>query len=318
MASRRAPAEPPSPAADLDLLVVFAVIARERSFTRAAAALGISQPSVSQRVRRLERRIGEPVFERLGRGVRLTRTGEALLPLADQALAIARDTTELLAGIGGLERGVVRCAASTTIAGYVLPRAIARLREARPQVEVEVRVGNTAEVAEAVERGDVPWGLVEGPVDEARLAARPFMQDELILVVPAHHPWARRRRVSPEMLEREAFIGREPGSGTGAIYERALAARGIRLRPRVRLADSRGIVAAVADGAGVAIVSALVAAPMLDTRRVARVAIAGLDLARPLRFVQRPGRGTGRLDDELLRAVGAHPPRRPARRSATP
>src|SRR5512147_173248 len=116
---------PDAPAADIDLLVVFAVVARERSFTRAAAALGIAQPSVSGRIRRLEQRLGEPVFERLGRGVRLTRTGEALRPVADRALAVARDTDELLGGLAGLSRGLVRCAASTTIAAYVLPAAIA-------------------------------------------------------------------------------------------------------------------------------------------------------------------------------------------------
>src|SRR5690349_21402432 len=219
--------------AELDALLVFAVVAREGSFTRAAAVLGVTQPSISDRMRRLEARLPAPAFERLGRGVRLTPTGEALLPVAERAVAVARETGELLAGLAGDERGRVRGAASTTIAGYVLPGALARLHAARPHVEVEIRVGNTAEVAAAVERGDVAWGLVEGPVEETRLAVRPFREDALILIVPVGHPWAGRGAVAAGELAEAAFVAREQGSGTGAVVERAPAGAGVRGRPRV-------------------------------------------------------------------------------------
>lgn len=294
------PSEP-----DLDTLVVFAVVARERSLTRAAEVLGVSQPSISARIRRLERRLGEPVFERLGRGVRLTPAGELLRTAADRALDVARDTDELLGAMAGHLRGLVRGAASTTIAGYVLPEAVARLHAARPGVELDIQVGNTAEVAELVLRGDVPWGLVEGPVDAGRFTVRHFATDELLVVVPPRHPWARRRKpLPPGALSGQPFVGREPGSGTGAIYDAALAAVGVRLRPHVRLAHSRGIAAAVAAGAGVGIVSAIVAAPFLANGRLARVSLEGLDLARPLSAIHLPGRTLGRLDSLLLSKMG--------------
>jgi DNA-binding transcriptional LysR family regulator len=289
---------------DLDTLLVFAVVAREGSFTRAAGALGVSQPSISERMQRLEERLGTPAFVRRGRGVGLTAEGVALRALADRALTLSRETDELVAGLSGLDRGLIRGAASTTIAGYVLPTAIARLRAKRPGVDVEVAVGNTAEMAEAVERGDVGWALVEGPVAESRLSVRRFRDDELILIVASTHPWARRRRpIAPLALADEAFIAREPGSGTGAVVERALVRVGIQLTPRVRIADSRGIAEAVASGAGVGIVSELVAAPLLQSGRLARVAIAGLSLIRPLSLVHLPGRTLGRLDRELLSLV---------------
>ena len=289
---------------DLDTLLVFAVVAREGSFTRAARALGVSQPSISERMQRLEERLGTPAFVRRGRGVGLTAEGVALRALADRALTLSRETDELVAGLSGLDRGLIRGAASTTIAGYVLPTAIARLRAKRPGVDVEVAVGNTAEMAEAVERGDVGWALVEGPVAESRLSVRRFRDDELILIVASTHPWARRRRpIAPSALADEAFIAREPGSGTGAVVERALVRVGIQLTPRVRIADSRGIAEAVASGAGVGIVSELVAAPLLQSGRLARVAIAGLSLIRPLSLVHLPGRTLGRLDRELLSLV---------------
>ena len=289
---------------DLDALLVFAVVAREGSFTRAAASLGVSQPSISERMQRLEEHLGSPAFVRRGRGVTLTAEGLALRSLADRALSLSRETDEFVAGLIGLDRGLVRGAASTTIAGYVLPTAIARLRSKRPGVEVDVAVGNTAEMAEAVERGDVGWALVEGPVAESRLAVRRFRDDELILIVSVSHPWARRRRpIAPSALADEPFIAREPGSGTGAVVEGALASVGIQLAPRVRIADSRGIAEAVASGAGVGIVSELVAAPLLHSGRLARVAIAGLSLVRPLSLVHLPGRTLGRLDRELLSLV---------------
>lgn len=297
------PNVPAAPAADLDLLAVLAVIARERSFTRAATALGVSQPSISARVRRLESRVGEPVFERLGRGVRLTPTGEALLPAAERALALAQEADELWTGLGAQSHGFVRLAASTTIAGYVLPAALARFRQQHPDVEVEVQVGNTAQVSRLVEAGELAWGLVEGPVDTTALVARTFMDDEMILVAPARHPWARRRAVTPPELEHADFLAREPGSGTGAIYEAALAAAGVRLRPRVRIAHSHAIVAAVAAGAGVAIVSALVARPLLEAKRVAHVPIAGIAIRRSFSIIHRPGRTLARLDRDLLQVL---------------
>ncbi|HXB25413.1 MAG TPA: LysR family transcriptional regulator [Gemmatimonadaceae bacterium] len=289
---------------DLDTLQVFAVVAREGSFTKAAAVLGVSQPSISERMHRLEAQLGTPAFVRRGRGVGLTAEGGALRALADRALALARETDDLVSGLAGLDRGLIRGAASTTIAGYVLPSAIARLRAKHPGVDVEIAVGNTAEMADAVERGDSGWALVEGPVAESRLAIRRFRDDELILIVAASHPWARRRRpIAPSALSDEAFIAREPGSGTGAVVERALIGVGIELTPRVRIADSRGIAEAVASGAGVGIVSELVAAPLLQSGRLARVAIAGLSLVRPLSLVHLPGRTLGRLDRELLSLV---------------
>jgi DNA-binding transcriptional LysR family regulator len=240
--------------------------------------------------------------------VRLTPTGEALRPVADRALAVSQESGDVIAGIAGLSRGRIRCAASTTIAGYVLPTVIAQFATDRPGVEIDVRVGNTSAVAAAVERGDAAWGLVEGPVDPSRFDVTRFLDDELILIVPSTHPWAGQRRVAPTALADAVFVGREPGSGTSAIYEAALAARGVRIRPRIRLAHSRGIVAAVADGAGVAIVSALVAAPLLASRRLARVEITGVDLTRPLNQIMRPNRTVSRLDALFLDILRASRP----------
>lgn len=299
------PNVPSAPTANLDLLMVLAVIARERSFTRAAAVLGVSQPSISARVRRLEARVGEPVFERMGRGVRLTATGEALRPAADQALALAQSADQLWSGLHTESRGFVRLAASTTIAGYVLPAAIARFRREHAAVEVEVQVGNTEHVSNDVESGELAWGLVEGPVDTTRLASRTFMDDEMILVVPARHPWTKRRQITPHELEDAEFIARESGSGTGAIYEAALAAAGVRLHPRIRMGHSGAIVAAVAAGAGVAIASALVARPFLESRRVARVAIAGVRIRRSFSVIHLPGRNLAGLNRKMLRAITA-------------
>lgn len=304
----RRPDVPAAPAANLDLLVVFAVVARERSFTRTASVLGISQPSISARMRRLEQRLGEPVFERLGRGVRLTATGEAIRPAADRALALAQEADQLWTGLGTQQRGFVRVAVSTSIAGYVLPAAIARFRRGHPDVDLDIRVANTAEVAQQVLAGELPWGLVEGPVDTINLVARTFLEDEMILVVPPRHPWARRRSVAPGELEGADFLGREAGSGTAEIYEAALATHGVRLRPRARIAHSRGIVAAVAAGAGVAIVSSLVAGSFIEPGRVVRVPIDGVEMRRSFATIHRPGRSLASLDRALLQAVIA--PRR--------
>ena len=134
---------------------------------------------------------------------------------------------------------------------------------------------------------------------------RRFRDDELILIVSASHPWARRRRpIAPSALSDEAFIAREPGSGTGAVVDRALAGVGIQLVPRVRdrrLArrSPRRSRRARASGS----CRSFVAASLVQSGQVARVAIAGLSLVRPLSMVHLPGRTLGRLDRELLSLI---------------
>src|SRR5580693_8259224 len=134
----------------LEVLVTLDAVFARGSFSGAAQSLGITQPSVSSQIGRAESAAREPLFERLGRGVRPTPAGEAVREVARQAARLRSAFATALAESRGLVRGRVVLAASTTIAGYVIPDALARFTKEHPGIEVAVTVGNTAQVALAV------------------------------------------------------------------------------------------------------------------------------------------------------------------------
>jgi DNA-binding transcriptional LysR family regulator len=166
---------------DLKLLGVFAAVAEHTSFSRAAEALGSSQPAVSRSVAQLENELGARLFERDTRNVELTRAGALLLDHARAILNSARIAADDLAGLRGLSTGTLRVGASTTIATYILPRFLARFYRTYPGVALHLVRGNTAEVVtRAIER-DVDLAVVEGPVDDPRVHLVPWDEDEMIV-----------------------------------------------------------------------------------------------------------------------------------------
>ncbi|MER3480303.1 MAG: LysR family transcriptional regulator [Meiothermus sp.] len=272
---------------DPESLLTFTVVAQQGSLSRAARLLHRTQPAISNQMTKLAERVGEPLFTRHPHGVRLTAAGEALLP---HALALKRaleGALEAVEALRGLKTGRLRLAASTTIAHYCVPKALARLRRAHPGLEVELRVGNSQEVLDLLKAGEAELALVEGhlpqlpPGFEAEVLAR----DRLLLVTPPGHPLAG-RRVGPRELTGLEVIWRERGSGTRQVAERAL--EGVKLKAVLELPGSEAVKQAVRLGLGVAflseyVVEAEVQAGLLG---VAEVDLPGLE--RPFTLLRPP------------------------------
>ncbi|HEX5832110.1 MAG TPA: LysR substrate-binding domain-containing protein [Gemmatimonadaceae bacterium] len=277
-------------ALNLHSLRLFAAVAEHGGFSRAAAALRVSQPAVSKAVRSLEAQVGLPLLERQARGVRLTEAGAALHARARELYAVERTAEEELLALRGLERGVLRIGASTTVATYLVPPLLGRFRERHPGITLHVTSANTRAVARLLLQRRLDTALVEGPVAHPRLAVRPWREDELVVIAPADHPLARARRVRAEALAAEPFIVREKGSGTRAVAEAALAARGLAPRTVMRLGSTEAIKQAVAAGLGLAIVSRFAAEDQLALGRLAVIPIADLVIRRPLSQLRVVGR----------------------------
>jgi LysR family hydrogen peroxide-inducible transcriptional activator len=174
------------------------------SFTRAAEALGLSQPAVSQQIGRLEEELGCPVFERLGRRVALTEAGRKLRERAEQIVVLVDDTAGEVRDDGETGRLVV--AAIPTIAPFLLPRALTAFREARPLARVEVNEETTEELVKACQRGEVDVGVLALPVETRYLETEPLFDEELYLVMPAGHALAGREEVSLDLVKPEPFV----------------------------------------------------------------------------------------------------------------
>ena len=251
----------------LEQLRIFVAVAERQHVTHAASALNLAQSAVSHAVTALEARHDTKLFNRVGRGIELTEAGRVFLAEARAVLARAEAAELALGELGSLKRGTLSVQASQTIAGYWLPRHLVAFRRTYPQIQIRLAIGNTAQVAAAVEGGMAELGFVEGAVENEHFASTPVARDQLIVVVGPEHPWVGRPRLTPGDLREGEWVLREPGSGTRSVFEDALARLGIEpgaLRIQLELPSNEAVRAAVEAGLGATAISASVAAPSIE------------------------------------------------------
>lgn len=293
---------------DLRSLEMLLAVAEHGSIGAAARALNLRQPSVTDRVQRLERRLHLTLLERSPRGARLTADGATV---ADWARDLLAASDRLEAGIAALRRqqdSQLRVSASMTISEYLVPRWLTELRTSAPDISVALRVGNSQQVAEDVLHDRADLGFVEGLRVPPGLRQRVFATDQLVVVVGPSHPWTRRRRpVTVAELAETPLIVREHGSGTRETLTQALAETGRdALVPQLELGSTAAIKAAVLSGQGVSVLSQLAAADDIASGRLRTVPVADLDLRRRLRVVWRNNTTlTGAAADLVRRAESA-------------
>ena len=294
---------------NLHLLRIFSAVAEHRSFSRAAAALFISQPAVSKAVRQLEHQLDLPLIERsiVGapglKGVRLTESGQALFEHARGIFALERAATEEVRARVGMKRGRLLVGASTTIAGYWLPPYAAEFARRFPAAQLHIRVGNTRMVSDAVIGCEIDLALVEGQVSDPRIAISHWRDDELQIV--AHPHAARRRKHTREELSAQIWLLREPGSGTREVTDLMLRAERILPERTIEFGSNEGIARAVAAGLGIAMLPAQVVRELthIGELRPLTLRTASPALTRPLLLLQlkeRPASPLVRAFCELL------------------
>lgn len=266
-------------------LAAFVAAVETGSVQGAAEALALTQSAATKRIRALETRVGITLLERGRFGVRPTGAGRLLYPEARAALdALARAAAVLS---GERDRApVLSLAASHTVGEFLLPGWLAGFRALAGDVRARVDVVNSASVLAAVRDGDAEIGFVEGLDRLDGLDAIDLLRDEIVAVVAANHPWARRRAVPAAALVREPFLTRETGSGTRAVALQALAAAGVELRPSLEAASSQSLKRAVLDG-GFTLISRRAAEAEVQAGTLKALPVSGADLSRQLRAVRR-------------------------------
>ncbi|MBN3799950.1 LysR family transcriptional regulator, partial [Burkholderia sp. Ac-20392] len=174
-----------------DQLITFAAVAEHLNISHAAVALHLSQPAVSGQLRLLQDEFGEPLYQREGRGIRLTPVGEQLAQYAKAQRDTFAQARAFRDAVRGLEAGTLRIGASTTPASYLLPYLIAAFQPRAPRVAIHTMSGNTADVVAALPSLDI--AMIEGPPGEALppgTAVHAWREDEIVAIVPTGHPLA--------------------------------------------------------------------------------------------------------------------------------
>jgi len=271
----------------LEQLETLAALARCGSFTKAAAELGCSQPAVSRHIQKLEQELETALLASRRGVVRLSDAGERVRAYAE---AVLEGRATLLAELhdrGSRLAGDLRIVASTTPGEFLVPGFVSTFTATHPRVTPKVQIADSAEVAVQLldRRAEVGFSGVRVPGQE--LAYREIAADEIVLAVPAGHPFADRGSVALAELEGQPFIMRESGSGTQMSFLAVLAEQGLpppAYRTVMVLSTTAAIVSAVGNGYGLGLVSCLA----LQARGGAgpiSVRIDGLSLARSLYLV---------------------------------
>lgn len=261
---------------DPSLLPTFLAVLEAGRISRAARVIGMSQPAVTARIRRLEDSVGAALLVRSVHGVVPTEAGERLAVYARELQGLLERAQQSV-GAGAAVSGSLKIAVSTTIAAHVLPQVLARFRERHAGLELRLKVGNTEEVIDAVRSGAFPLGLVEGHRRASGVRLAPWVEDELLPVMSPGAPWVLRK---PADLDAVPILWREPGSGTRSVLVRALREKGVRSKPGRQdlvLGTSEAIANAAAAGLGVGFLSRWSLGPYLETGRLRPVP--GLELA---------------------------------------
>ncbi len=286
-------------AINLHHLRLFVAVVDRKGFTNAALALRLSQPAISKSVMELEGQLDVALLDRSGKTVKLTDAGRALYARASELFGVERIAEQELREMRGLERGVLRIAASTTIATYMLPPILGRFHLRHPGVRIQTTSANTRRVLRMLLEFRVDVALVEGPVSHPRVEVRPWRDDELVIIAPPDHPLLAQAPTDVHLLSQQPFLVREPGSGTRVVTERALAAQGVRLTNTMRVGGTEVIKQGVAAGLGLAIVSRAAAADQLALGRIAILPVSGLVIGRPLTQIRLIGRTSSAAAREL-------------------
>jgi DNA-binding transcriptional LysR family regulator len=281
---------------DLRQLEVFSKVVELGSISRAGQAVGLAQASVSERMANLEQSIGVQLLDRLGRRIVPTKAGQLLYEQARAHLALKRSTCQVLEEFMGLRRGEVVIGGSTIPGEFVLPAALAAFHRQHGDVVVRLAVEDSGQICERVLAGTYEFGIVGWPSVHPHLVFIELWPDELVLVVPAKHRWAKGKPVAVEDLANEPFIQREGGSGTRAKLQSDLEAFcGFgceRFNIVAQLGSSTAVKEAIKHGLGVSILSARAVADEVASGQLAIVPLAGAGFPRNFYMVQDSRRTT--------------------------
>ena len=266
----------------VDSLKVFCDLVETTSFSKAAAAHGITQSAVSQQVRALETRFGCTLLERSRSGVAATPEGHAFYATCKEMLASWSAFESRLSELKNEVSGELRIASIFSIGLHDLPARLDAFRARYPDIVVQVEYRRSAEVYELVESGGVHIGLVAFPSTRPGIMFEIFDEDELVVICHPKHPLAAKKRIALTAVAGEPFIGFEPDTPTRKMTDRYLRKAGVKVSPVNEFDNIETVKRVVEIGSGISIVPARTVAAEVASRQLAAIKIESPRMTRPL------------------------------------
>jgi len=272
-------------ALNLHQLATFQVVAKHCSFVRAAEELHFSQPAVSAQIRHLEKSLGVKLFDQIGRRTHLTKAGEELFLYSQKIFSVIDETLEIMDAFRSPHYGSLTVGADTTVGSYVVPGLLGKFHEIYPKVEISLQVLNRLMLIDALMNNRVEMAVMGIVPDDMPVEIEPLAYNTLVLVAAPTHRLAGIKNVPIQELGREHFLLREPGSGTRAALEGALAGAGVALHVSMEVGNNSAIKQGVAAGLGIALISQVALDMELETNRLVILDVEGFPIMRQWRLV---------------------------------
>ena len=290
---------------DLRQLEILQAIAETGSFTACGRKLHVSQSAISRQILLLEEELGEPLFLRVGRQVRMTPAAESLVQLGQRVFLDVRETVGAITDRTRDLRGTLRLSGGMTVCLYVFPPLLKHLRRVHPHLDVRLTVAMAGRSVQEIRGGRVDAGLLTLPVEESDLVTVPVLREELLLVTTPTHPLARRRKVMPRDLDGQPFVLFEVGSATRKVIDQFFATEKIEPTIVMDTENVEIIKAMVKTGMGIGIVPYQSVARDVRAGQFFCARVDGYELVRETGWVYARANRVPRMIHELLAAFDA-------------
>ncbi|MFC1858051.1 selenium metabolism-associated LysR family transcriptional regulator [Thermodesulfobacteriota bacterium] len=268
---------------DLWQLQIFCKVVEQKSFSKAGRIVHLSQPTISSHIKDLEEYFDCRLVDRLAREAVPTKAGQILYNYARRLIALKDEAVTAVAEFQGKIKGRLEIGGSTIPGGYILPRIVGDFKKDYPAVTISLIIGDTEKIINDTLSGLLEFGVVGAKSNNKSLLQEKLMEDEMRLIIPADHKWARKKHIKLEMLLNEPFIVRESGSGTLKSMQNSLQGKGYSFDDFniiAEMGNTAAVVQAILSKVGVSILSPIAVIDALSAGSLKALTIEGINLRR--------------------------------------
>jgi len=268
---------------DLWQLHIFVSVVENKSFSKASLAIHLSQPTVSLHIKELEAHFQCRLLDRLGKITEPTKAGEILYQYAKNILALKEQTESAMNDFLGNAKGRLLIGGSTIPSGYIIPKLIGPFSRQFPDVLLDVIAGDTMQIVQYIKKGKIEIGIVGAKIDDPAITQEKLVTDEMKLIIPATHKWAKKTAIAGSELFKEPFIAREKGSGTWQSILKAMEDAGLNpkdLKTSITMGNTVSVIQSIKNHAGISILSPIAVQDDIHNGHLKALSVKGLDLSR--------------------------------------
>lgn len=272
-------------------LKIFHTVAQLKSFTKAAQVLNLTQPAITFQIKNLEDHFQTRLFYRDANKISLTPSGRVFFKHVENILNEYENAKKEIAKVSGKLRGEIRIGTASLLGKYHLPKLIGHFKTEYALIEISMLVGNSGKLIQELKEHALDLVIVSEPISAQHFIVRPFLDDELVVIINPHHKWAQRDDIEMDDLLTESFIDREEGSGTREVFKNFLNDRGINiknLKSIMTMGGSEAVKSAVESGVAYGIVSNMAVRREIEMGLLKQVKIKDTVLKRKFLIVYPP------------------------------